>query len=64
MRHSDRWKIHSPAACSVHGYAGESRERNQPQLVSKITDQNGNVVTKFGVEVLNEVDYPSVLADH
>lgn len=30
----------------------------KPQLVSKITDQYGNVVKKFGVEVLNEVDYP------
>ncbi|KOP67528.1 cell division protein FtsI [Bacillus sp. FJAT-18019] len=33
-------------------------KRIKPQLVSKITDQNGNVVEKFGVEVLNEVDYP------
>lgn len=33
-------------------------KRMKPQLVSKITDQYGNVVKKFGVEVLNEVDYP------
>lgn len=33
-------------------------KRIKPQLVSKITDQNGNVVKEYGVEVLNEVDYP------
>lgn len=33
-------------------------KRVKPQLVSKITDQEGNVVKEFGREVLNEVDFP------
>ncbi|OIB02496.1 cell division protein FtsI [Paenibacillus sp. LC231] len=33
-------------------------KRVKPQLVSKITDQEGKVVKEFGREVLNEVEFP------
>ncbi|WP_054955124.1 peptidoglycan D,D-transpeptidase FtsI family protein [Paenibacillus dakarensis] len=32
--------------------------RIKPQLVSKITDQKGRVVKKFGREILNKVEFP------
>lgn len=33
-------------------------KRIKPQLVSKVTDQDGNVVKEFGREILNEVEFP------
>lgn len=33
-------------------------KRIKPQLVSKITDQDGKIIKKFGREVLNEVEFP------
>ena len=33
-------------------------KRIKPRLVSKITDQDGKIIKKFGREVLNEVEFP------
>ncbi|MCJ8013965.1 penicillin-binding protein 2 [Paenibacillus sp. KQZ6P-2] len=38
-------------------------KRMKPQLVSKITDENGNIVKTFKPEVLNTVDFPQAYWD-